>query len=195
MGGIVNAAGPSANLAAGNAAMLGNTIGGSYLNPGTNPYLDATFNAASRGLVNQYQTATAPSLMTAAQRAGVSGGSAEAQQRDINQYGLGVNLSDLATQIYGGNYAAERQRQMQASGLVPTAQGALTQPGASVLGVGTLQQSQAQAAADAATRNAIAQNQYPFTLLSGFGSALGTAGGGTGTMVGTGPNPQASKGL
>lgn len=189
------AAPAAAGLAGGEAGMLGSTIAGNYLNPGTNPYLDATYNAAARGLTNQYQMATAPGAAVAAQQAGVSGGSADQQNQAFNRFNLGTNLSDLAAQIYGGNYAQERTRQLQAANLVPAAQGALVQPGATGLAVGGLQQGQTQAQLDASTRNAVSQTQWPYQLVSFLASLGQQAGSGTGQTVSVGPSPNAAKGL
>lgn len=193
---LTGAAAPvSANLAGTNAGMLGATESGAYLGPGANPWLDQTYGAASRGLVNQYLMATAPSAMVGAQQGGVGGGSADRQNQAFNRFNLGTNLSDLATNIYGQNYQLERTRQLQAANLVPGAQGALVQPGAIDLSVGAQQQGQQQAQLDAATRNAIAKQQYPYQLLSFLASLSGQAGGGTGTTSATGPNPNSSKGF
>ena len=194
MGGLSAAAGGPVNqLGYSGANQLNQTLQGGYLN--SNPYLDQMYGAASKGLVNQYQTAIAPSLMAQAQAGGVSGGSGQQQQQWLNQYGLGQNLGDLAANIYGGNYQQERARQLQAAQLLPTGQqGLLTGPQMQ-LGVGTLQQGQNQAQMNANTANAQAAAQYPYSILSFLGSALGQAGGGTGSLTAQGPNPSASKGL
>ena len=101
--------------------MLNATIGGQYLNPATNPYLTATYNEAAKGVTDQYQTATAPSLMAEGEIASGGGPGALAnssafnQTQWQNQYGLGQNLQNLATNIYGGNYEQERQNQLNAA--------------------------------------------------------------------------------
>jgi len=75
------------------------TINGDYLNPSTNPYLDATYKHAA-GLVG----ADVDSRFEAAGRYG-SG---------AHQGVLQEGLNNLATSIYGGNYQAERARQNSA---------------------------------------------------------------------------------
>lgn len=189
------AAPASAGLAGNAAGNLNATLSGDFLNPGTNPYLDATYNAAARNTTNQYTNAIAPMSAVNAMQAGVSGGTADQQNQAFNRFNLGQNLSDLAAQIYGGNYAQERTRQLQAAQLVPSTQGALNQPGATGLAVGGLQQGQTQAGLDASTRNAVSQTQWPYQLTSFLASLAGQAGGGTGTTTSVGPNPGASKGL
>lgn len=78
----------------------GGVLNGDFLN--SNPYLDATFNKAADAVQNRVQTSFAGS------------------GRNVDQgRGLGAQeMNDLANQIYGGNYQAERQRMQE---LVPQA--------------------------------------------------------------------------
>lgn len=181
----------SSALAGGGAQSLFDTLSGSYLNPQTNPYLDATYQAAARPMTQAYQFATAPSLMASAQHAGQMGGSAYNEQELLNQYGLGQNLSDLAANIYGGNYQQERGRQVGAQAYLPGTTSNLYQPSQALLGAGAYQQQQNQAGNDIGFENALRRVEYPFALLSGFGGALGQAGGGTGSSTATSTIPSA----
>ncbi len=187
------AAPASAQLAEANAQQIGQTLQGQYLN--SNPYLDATYGAAARGLSNQYMTSTAPGLAVQGQQAGVSGGIADRENQALGRYQFGNQLQDLAANIYGGNYQQERARQLQASQLTPGAQSALVQPGATELATGTLQQSQQQAGLDATSRNATAQAQFPFQQLSGWLNAIAQAGGGTGQAFAQPPGGSGKSGL
>lgn len=85
----------------GNAQGYANDVlQGNFLN--ANPYLDATFNRAADAVQNRIQTSFAG-----------SGRNVEAGR------GLAAQeMNDLASQIYGGNYQAERQRMQE---LVPQA--------------------------------------------------------------------------
>jgi hypothetical protein len=77
-----------------------NVLQGNFLN--SNPYLDATFNRAADAVQNRVQSSFAG-----------SGRNIEAGR------GLAAQeMNDLASQIYGGNYQAERQRMQE---LVPQA--------------------------------------------------------------------------
>lgn len=82
-----------------------------YKNPGSNPFLQETYNQAAQDLVGQYQIGTAAQTDAAAARAHALGGSAYNELTAKNQYGLGQNLKNLATDIYGQNYQAERGRE------------------------------------------------------------------------------------
>jgi len=103
--------------------MLSNTLSGKYLDPSTNPWLTKTYNEAAKGVTDQYQTSIAPSLMAEGELAtgggpgALANSSAFNQTQWQNQYGLGQNLQNLATNIYGGNYQQERQNQLTAAGL------------------------------------------------------------------------------
>lgn len=102
LGGLVDAYNSTPNgvapvTAAGNQYMQ-DVIGGDYLN--SNPYLDAMFNKAS----------------------GQVGAKVNSQFSSAGRYGsgahtgvLGESIGNLATDIYGGNYARERQNQQQAA--------------------------------------------------------------------------------
>jgi hypothetical protein len=157
------------------------TMGGAYLSPESNPYLKGTYDAAARSMTDAYSTATAPSIMAAAQQAGQMGSSGMDESLAYSRYGLGENLGNLANNIYGGNYQQERQRQLQALQLSPqTAEGAYN-AGNAQLGVGSLEQQQAQSELDTNYLNAVQRSEYPFQIFSGFGGALGQAAGGAGT--------------
>lgn len=157
-----------------------NTLGGAYLDPNSNPYLQATFDKAARGVTDQYQNAIAPGIMASAQKSGNFGGSAMDEVMAQSRYGLGENLNNLATSIYGGNYQQERQNQLQTLQQLPNTLNAGYIPQDKLLGVGSLQQQQAQTELDTNYMNATGRAQYPFELLSGFGGALGQSSSGAG---------------
>jgi hypothetical protein len=89
------------------------TLRGDYLN--SNPWLDATYDQAAGRVSSNYMRTVLPNIET---RFGGTG------RRNSGAYGaalrgstdqLGRSLGDLATNIYGGNYQAERGRQQQAA--------------------------------------------------------------------------------
>lgn len=96
------------------------TIQGGYLDPSSNPYLKDTFNQAARGVSDVYQNVTQPRTDSMFFGPGSMGGNTAYMNTVArNNYGFGQNLSDLATQIYGGNYQQERNRQFSAVGNAP----------------------------------------------------------------------------
>lgn len=88
---------------------LANTASGAYLN--SNPYLDAMYRSAADPVSRTYQTATAPTTDAAFSGGGRYGSGAAAGARDTNELNLGKALGDLSSNIYGQNYARERQAQ------------------------------------------------------------------------------------
>jgi hypothetical protein len=171
-----------ANLGAGETAR---TLSGQYLDPASNPWLGKTYEMAAAPMVSQFQTATMPGIMAAAQRQGQFGSSAMTEAMNLAGGTLGKSLSDLSTQIYGGNYQQERARQMQTMGLLPQTLQASYYPQQVLYGMGAQQQEQSQAELDAAYQNAVGRAEWPFNILSGFGGALGQAGSGAGTSTTT----------
>lgn len=94
------------------------TVNGSYLDPNSNPYLKGTFDAASQAVSDQYKNITAPTTDALFASNGPISGGARQNAVDQNNAQLGRTLNNLATNIYGGNYQAERGRQYDAMGNV-----------------------------------------------------------------------------
>jgi hypothetical protein len=93
--------------------LTGATMGGEFLRPESNPYLQDTYNAAARGVGQQFKTNVMPSTSMAQYGRGGSG--AEFNREGQAYDWLGQNLSEMATGIYGGNYERERGIQQQAA--------------------------------------------------------------------------------
>lgn len=148
------------------------TAGGKYLDPSTNPYLRATYDQAAMGLTDQYKTATAPGITADALRAGAFGGSAATEYADQARYGMGQNLANLGTDIYGGNYQAERQNQLASQQAMPGLLQAQYDPYNQMANVGGQRQQQAQAGMDVDTANARAADQYTGNMLDMYGGGL-----------------------
>lgn len=90
---------------------LTKTLRGDYLN--SNPYIDATYNKAARGVTQNYNEVVNPGIDSAFSKAGRYGSGAYAAARNQSDRSLGNSLTDLATNIYGQNYANERQNMVQ----------------------------------------------------------------------------------
>jgi hypothetical protein len=86
---------------------------GQYLHPESNPYLQATYDAAARPVMRGLQTAAIPGASMSGY--GRAGSGAEANRYDRATDAGGRALTDLSAQIFGGNYARERGAQMQAA--------------------------------------------------------------------------------
>lgn len=165
---------------------LGTTGSGGYLH--ANPYLDATFNQAARNVADVYKYATAPSFAASGIKAGAFGDNSGFQQQQmLNQYGLGQNLNNLATDIYGGNYQQERNRMMQAASMFPSMYQGLTQPAQTMMGVGDIYRDYNQALMNQQYEDWTAQKQHPYNMIDVLGNAIGVGGGTGGTTTQTQP--------
>ena len=102
--------GPSVN-------QLLSTIRGDYLNPASNPYLQDTYNMGAKSLIDNYNLGVAPQTSFLFGKGGQAFGDNSGFQQVAakNQWDLGNNLQNLATNIYGGNYQTERGRQVAAA--------------------------------------------------------------------------------
>ena len=81
-----------------------NILSGQYLDPATNPYLQQTFERAAGDVRSQLGSMFA--------KGGRYGSAAMAET-------AGRRMGDIASQIYGGAYERERQRQLQAAQMAP----------------------------------------------------------------------------
>lgn len=103
---------------AGNTGMM-DTIGGKYLDPSTNPWLKSTYEAAADPMTRAYRDTVLPGVDADFIKAGRYGSESYRKQRANTESELARGLGNLGTQIYGGNYQAERGRQQEAIGQAP----------------------------------------------------------------------------
>ncbi|MHA1538903.1 MAG: hypothetical protein ACTSXQ_00320 [Alphaproteobacteria bacterium] len=123
------------NLLRGAQSQAQNTLSGSYLNaaPGTNtlsqmaggsylnsnPYVDAQYNRAAGALSSQFQNAMS-GIDSQYAKAGRYASGLHSGTREGAVQNLATGLGDLGVQIYGNNYAKERDLQMQAQSQMDT---------------------------------------------------------------------------
>jgi hypothetical protein len=93
------------------------TVQGDFLSPETNPWLEKTYEQSARDLTNKFTQATLPNIRSSAMGAGAYGGSRHGVAEGMAYRGLQEELSDLATNIYGGAYESERNRMQNALSL------------------------------------------------------------------------------
>lgn len=177
------AMGPESALLNQASGLLNQTIGGKFLDPESNPMLMSTYQQAARGLADAYSTGTAPQLMSQAAQAGALGGSAYGQAAAQSRYGLGQNLANLATDIFGGAYNTERGLQNQAMQFAPQMGQALTQPYQQMYEAGALTQADQQAQEANRMQNALRGIQYPLQQGSQFENFLRGLGGGQSVSI------------
>lgn len=146
-----------------------NTINGDYLNPSTNPYLQQTYDQAAKRVADSFARGTAAQTDARFARAGAFGGSAWNEIQGANQQALGDSLSGMAANIFGNNYAQERNRQQQASQFAPNLAAQDYRDAEALLNIGGMQQQQGQNyLTDDFSRFQQAQ-QYPYQQFQQFG--------------------------
>lgn len=146
------------------------TLQGKYLDPSSNPWLNATFNQGADQLENRFRTAWGGSDVNP----GSSG---------MNQAALGKSQADLATQIYGGNYANERMNQQRALALAPQTANMGYTDLAQLSQAGAAQEQQGQKSInDQISRYNYEQN-LPYLNLQNYGKLVSGDYGGTATST------------
>jgi hypothetical protein len=102
------------------------TMGGQYLNPQSNPYLQQTYDLAANRMADAYSRGTGAQTMAGFAQNGAFGGSAMQETQGANNRAFGDSLANLGNQIFGGNYQQERDRQstygLNAPGMAQTQQ-------------------------------------------------------------------------
>ena len=106
-------------LVGGAASNLTDTLSGKYLTPESNPYLSGTFDTAADKLSENFERSVIPGISS---QFGATGGAGST----MHELALGTaageytdSLRGLGSDIYGGNYANERNRQLQAAQMAP----------------------------------------------------------------------------
>ena len=112
--GIANAGSVAGGAAQG---LFGSTIAGDYLN--ANPYLDANYDRAAEAVKRNYQDVVQPGVDAGFSKGGRFGSRWHDKTMGTAQDKLGENLSGLANQMYGGNYATERANQQKMLNAAP----------------------------------------------------------------------------
>lgn len=156
---------------------LQNTVEGDFLDPSSNPWLSRTFDLAAgkvRSAIDSQFNAS-----------GGYGGS-------LHEGAMAENLGDLATKIYGGNYDAERTRQLQSMFFAPQMAQQDYFDAAQMAGVGSAYEGQAgNYLSDAIKRWEFSQNE-PFMRLQQLASLINPIAGQGGTTQSTTTQPSNS---
>lgn len=198
---IRNQAGNTGLLDAGTGYVQSVLAGGGPRNQyaGANPYLDQMIANAQGDVVNQYQNATLPGLMSQFNAGGAYGGSAHQQAvnqanttlaNQLGQISTGLRSADYDRQvgIEEGYLGRQQDAQMGALGAVP----GLNQAGylgAQMLGQqGSIEQINNQAQLDSAYNQYLDQRDWSANQLGVLGNILGTVQGGSSSMTGANSN-------
>lgn len=153
-------------------ALLQGTANGDYLN--SNPYLDQMVKNANSSLISDFNSNVAPGIDSTFAKGGRNGSAAYASVRNNAETALTDAMAKNASDIYGQNYATERQNQIDASKSIGSLydQNANTQIGANNSLAGILQ-GQQDSRNQAASALMSGQQGQANTQLTGAGMAGG----------------------
>lgn len=127
----------------------------------TNPFLDQ--------MVQRAQDSVRSNGLTGAVNSGSFGNSG---LEEVTNRGLG----DVATQMYGGAYDADRNRQMQALSLAPTYGNQAYQDASQLMKAGQMEQDQAQQGMDFDYQQFQEEQNLPYKQMSAYQGLLGSSG-------------------
>lgn len=137
--------------ATGNQGLIDNAIGtsnatirGDFLSPNSNPWLKDTYNQAADAVTRQFQTVGLPGADSGMDMAGRYGSGAWKLAREAATDSYGRALTGLATDIYGGNYQAERDRMLNAANNAGATYGMGFMPSTAIAALGSQADARAQ---------------------------------------------------
>jgi hypothetical protein len=172
---------------------LSNTLGGQYMDPASNPYLQQTYDIAANRMADAYSRGTGATTNAIFGKSGSFGGSAHQEVTEGNNRAFGDSLGGLANQLFGGNYQAERARQLGAMQYAPQFAGQQQNYGLTninaLLGIGQMMQGQGQQYMDADYAQFQDAMNYPYRQFDTFRSLFNTNLGGTQSTTFPGISP------
>jgi hypothetical protein len=121
---LYNRGAQGSQLQQGGQGLAGATLGGQYLDLANNPYFQGAIKYSQQPVIDAFNSQVLPGINSTFSGAGRT--SSGAHQAVVGQAAdsLTRNLAGAATQAGAGAYDAERSRQMQTMGLLPSFQAA-----------------------------------------------------------------------
>ena len=135
------------------------TLSGKYMSPDSNPYL--------RQNVQNAMDQVGGTLNSQFNKPGAFGGSA-------HEGVMARELGGIASNMYGQNYANERNNQLQAWGAAPTFGNMAYQDANQLMNAGQIKQDEAQKGLDWNLQQFQEQQDYPYKNLSAASGVFGT---------------------
>ena len=171
---------------------LQDTLGGKYMQPGSNPYLSSAIDQASQDVTRNYNGAVNANDANFA-RSGAFGGSAWQQAQQGAQHELANGLGNVSTQMNMQNYGQERQNQIGAQNTALAYGQQPYQDAAQLMGAGATQYGYDQQKLTDQMALFNENAAAPYKSLDVLGNTIRGAVGGGGTVTSTAPgaNPLA----
>lgn len=179
---------PGAASTFGNAA---NQINATLTGQGGNPFTDSVVARTEKPVLEAYNAATAGTRANFNDAGGV-GSARSGIAQDLNDRNLAQGLGDAVGNLYSNAYENERNRQMQAAGMVPSLASGASGFLNNAIQAGDIPRQQQQQVMDALRQQWENAYNYPLTQLQGVGSAIAPLFGAlprTSTTTGSPPDP------
>lgn len=184
----LNAAGTQSGLASGGAGAESSLFGDIW-NPSHNPNLQGSIDAATRPITQNLTETQLPAIRNEAVQTGNFGGSRQGIAEGIASRGASQAIGDTSAKIAQGEYDTNINAQLKALGLLPTVQGAQTQPATTTSGVGDVRQAMQQALLGQTVGNFNYDQYAPFLQSQDILSLAQGLPGGTTTTTGSVSQP------
>lgn len=139
----------------------------------TNPYLDKMVSKAQSSVVDQFNNMTKPQIEAAAVNSGSFGNTGYQQMMQQKQKAAAGQMSDIATQMYGGAYGQDQQNRMQAIGMAPTFGNAAYQDAGQLLNAGNILQQEQQKPMDFQYQQFKEATDHPLKQMQATSGVLG----------------------
>lgn len=138
----------------------------------TNPYLDSMVSRAQGSVVDQFNNMVKPQTETAMRNSGSFGNSGLDQRLALQQKAAGVELGNIATQMYGNAYGQDQQNRLSAINQAPTFGNAKYADAGQLISAGNIMQNQDQQNKDFGYNQFQAAQDHPYKQLQATGSVL-----------------------
>lgn len=139
----------------------------------TNPYLDSMVAKAQRSVVDQFNNMVKPQTETAMRQSGSFGNSGLQQMMQNQQKAAGIQMSDIANQMYGQAYGQDQANRMQAIGMAPQFGNAPYQDAGQLLNAGNIKQQATQNPLDFQYQQFKEAQDYPLKQMQATSGVIG----------------------
>lgn len=151
-----------------------------------NPFLDKMVNKAQGSVATNFNTMVKPQTEAAMRGSGSFGNSGFDQTMQNQQKAAANQMSDIATQMYGGAYNQDQANRMQAINMAPTFGNAAYQDANELMKAGQIQQDQGQRNLDFGYQQWSDAQNKPYKDLAAMSGVFGSNLGGRTTTTGGG---------
>jgi len=177
---------PVTSLAQSEAAQ---TLGGGYLDPRSNPYLQSAVSGALGDVGRAYAESVMPQLQSQFVGAGRYGSGLQQASESLVRQDMLTKMGDIASGMYGKAYESERDRMLKQGALAPQYQGMDYTDLSNLAAVGDIRDQKAREI----LQSDILKYQYPKQQLDDYiRSISGLSGGAYGTLTTQSPQPGSS---